>query len=235
MYDIITNMDNGNPSSINNSILDSKYLRLFKIKKFIVLNELNFYEKFKKLNKPINKNYFQGVLVKDFDIKKIRENLDKIIFSVFDEECCKYNEIDVVISDEIIGYKSFKEIKANYISYAFNFSELTNVNTINRIKKISIMQKNFKLIKKYHINYIIGSFANNIFKFKPYYSLFSFGKILGMSDEEAKNAITKNYEKIFNKFAKRNSMFYITDGLEIVKFLSEDKEKKFKKKKFGYY
>jgi len=226
MYDIITTKE------ILNSNFNSIYNK--KIRQFLLLNDINFYEQNKHQNDhDLNKKFTLAVFFPTFNISKIRENLDKIICCMNDDECYKYNEVDVILSEDIILYKSFREMHKNCISYAFNFSELLNLRTSQRIKKISIMRKNFKLVKKYKVNYIIGSFAKNVFEFRSYYALFSFGKILGMNDEEAYNAISKNYEKILNKFKKRNDKFYIMDGFKVIKF--SDKEKNFKKKKYGYY
>lgn len=226
-YDIITD----NITAEENSKLENFELiiRQKKKVKFLLLKDINFYA-----NSKIDKKFIPGILFPKFDISKIRKNLDKIVFCNADENCFKYNEIDIIISGDILPWKSLKEMQKNYISYAFNFSEILNLTQSQRIKKLSIMQKNLRLLQKYKVNYIIGSFAKNVFEIKTQYSLFSYGKVIGMNDEEAKNAITENYEKILSKFRKRNDKFYITDGLRVIK-LSPEEEKNFVKKMYGYY
>ncbi|MFN3528152.1 MAG: RNase P subunit p30 family protein, partial [Candidatus Altarchaeaceae archaeon] len=193
-----------------------------KIKNFFVIKENEI--------KLEGKKFVPCVLFEKFNLSKIRKNLDKIILCNAEEEAYKHNEVDIIVSEDILEWKLLKEMEKNYVSYAFNFSQLLNLSQNQILKNISIMQKNFKLLKKYNVNYVIGSFAKNIFEFKTSFALLSYGKSIGMSDEEARNAITKNYEKILNKFKKRNDKFYITEGFRIIKLNNE-----FKKKMYGYY
>lgn len=189
----------------------------------------------------------KGLMFEKFSIENIRKNLDKIIFydvaesrdknnkgvnkNIDSNEVSKYNEIDVIVGSEIMDTLTFKNMNKNFISLAFNFSEIFNRKWVQRAKKISIMKKNFKLAKKYKVNCIVSTFAGNIFEYKSAETLMAFGKILGMSNEESRNSISKNFENIMRKFNARNDEKILTDGLEVLKFGSVKK----KKKKYGYF
>jgi len=178
-----------------------------------------------------------GLLFEKFSIGDIRKNLSRIIFckSTNDKnELTKYNEIDVITdiaSSEIMTQILCKNMHKNFISLAFDFSEILNSWGMQRVKKLAIMKKNFQLVKKYKVNYIISTFASNIFEYKPTAALRAFGKILGMNDEESRNAVSKNFDNIVKKFNDRNDENLLTDGLKVLKFGSIKKEKK----KYGYY
>lgn len=179
-----------------------------------------------------------GLMFEKFSIENIRRNFAYIIFcditSSKDSEISditKYNEIDVIVGNRIMDKVAFKNMNKNFVSLAFNFSEILNCHKLQRARKLAIMKKNFQMAKKYKVNYIVSTFASSIFEYKPAETLLAFGKILGMSDMESKNAISKNYENIIKKFKNRNDESLLTDGLKILKF----GEVKRKKKKYGYY
>ncbi len=181
----------------------------------------------------------KGFVFEKFSIESIRKNPARLIFcsitnskdSKILNELTKYNEIDVIIANEIMDKVVFKNMNKNFISLAFGFSEILNCWGMQRVKKLAIMKKNFQMVKKYGINYIISTFAGNIFEYKPTETLTAFGKILGMSDSESRNAVSKNYENIMKKFNDRNDENLLTDGLQVLKFGAVKKEKK----KYGYY
>jgi len=170
-----------------------------------------------------------------FNIKDVRKNLDKIIFCSGSNKSLHkismHNEVDVIKTNELLDETICKFANKNYISYAFDFSEVLNVKGMQRVKAIGIMRKNFLMVKKYKVNFIISTFAGSIFEYKPYAVLISFGKILGMSDEESRNAVSKNFENLIRKFNNRNDENLLTDGLYVIKFGEIKKEKK----KYGYY
>ncbi len=186
-----------------------------------------------------NEEILSGLLFEKFSIENIRRNPARLIFcnitdskdSKILNELTKYNEIDVIIANEIIDKVVFKNMNKNFISLAFGFSEILNCWGMQRVKKLAIMKKNFLLAKRSKVNYIISTFAGNIFEYKPAETLTAFGKILGMSDKESRDAVSKNFENIIKKFNDRNDECLLTDGLRVLKFGEVKREKK----KYGYY
>lgn len=215
-----------------------KETRFILIKKF-EKKEIQKENKDKGENKENKEEILKGLMFENFSIKDIRKNLDYIIFCSTNRsnniktlnKLTEYNEVDVIAANEIMDRVAFKNMNKNYISIAFNFSEILNAYGIQRVKKLGIMKKNLQMAKKYNVNYIVSTFASNIFEYKPAEVLISFGRILGMNDEESRNAVSKNYENIIRKFRNRNNENLLTDGLEVIKF----GEIKKKKKKYGYY
>ncbi len=200
------------------------------------------FENKEKTNESIEGNkeeILKGLVFEKFSIESIRKNPARLIFcsitnskdSKILNELTKYNEIDVIIANEIMDKVVFKNMNKNFISIAFGFSEILNCCGMQRVKKLAIMKKNFQMVKKYGINYIVSTFAGNIFEYKPTETLMAFGKILGMSNWESRNAVSKNYENIMKKFNDRNDENLLTDGLRVLKFGDVKREKK----KYGYY
>jgi len=196
------------------------------------------------------KKILSGLMFEKFSIENIRRNPDKIIFcgitsskdikskdskdnkdSKDSKEMSKYNEIDVIIVSEIMDKTLCKNMCKNFISLAFSFSEILNSGGMQRVKKLAIMKKNFLMAKKYKINYIVSTFAGSISEYRPAETLIAFGKILGMSNEESRNAVSKNFENIIKKFNDRNDENLLTDGLRVLKFGEVWREKK----KYGYH
>ncbi len=186
-----------------------------------------------------NEEILNGLMFEKFSIENIRRNPARLIFcNITDSkdlkisnELTKYNEVEVIIANEIMDKVVFKNMNKNFISLAFGFSEILNCWGMQRVKKLAIMKKNFLMAKKYKVNYIVSTFAGNIFEYKPAETLLAFGKILGMSDKESRNAVSKNYENIIKKFNDRNDENLLTDGLRVLRFGDVKREKK----KYGYY
>jgi len=207
--------------------------------RFIVLEKFENKEKTNEGIKEDKEEILKGLMFEKFSIESIRKNLARLIFccitnskdSKILNELTKYNEIDVIIANEIMDKVVFKNMNKNFISIAFSFSEILNCWGMQRVKKLAIMKKNFQMAKKYGVNYIVSTFAGNIFEYKPTETLTSFGRALGMSDEESRNAVSKNYENIIKKFNDRNDENLLTDGLQVLKFGKVKREKK----KYGYY
>ncbi|MDI6729945.1 MAG: RNase P subunit p30 family protein [Candidatus Altarchaeum sp.] len=207
--------------------------------RIIVMEKFENKEKGNENTEENKEEILKGLVFEKFSIESIRKNPARIIFcnitnskdSKILNELAKYNEIDVIIANEIMDKVVFKNMNKNFISLAFGFSEILNCWGMQRVKKLAIMKKNFQMVKKYGINYIVSTFASNIFEYKPAETLMAFGKILGMSDDESRNAVSKNFENILKKFNDRNDENLLTDGLRVLKFGDVKKEKK----KYGYY
>lgn len=162
--------------------------------------------------------------------------LDKIVFSSLNRELSKLTEVDVFTvnfesKENRLDYITAKNMAKNGIALEFRFSDILNSTWGARVKVMSVMRLNLAAARKYKIPFIITSGASTPLELRCPKALISIGKVLGMSEEESRDAITKNPEKIINKVKDRNDDSVIMAGLKIIKFGKTKKEKK----KFGYY
>lgn len=175
----------------------------------------------------------KGVEISHEDPRKF---LDKIIFTNLNRELSKLTEVDVFTvnfesKENRLDYITAKNMAENGIALEFRFSDILNSTWSTRVKIMNIMRLNLITARKYKVPFIITSGALTPLELRHPKALISIGKVLGMSEEESKDAVTKNPEKIINKVKDRNDDSVIMSGLKIVKFGKIKKEKK----KFGYY
>ena len=86
-----------------------------------------------------------------------------------------------------------KIAKKNEIAIGFNFNEV--LISKNRHLILGKMMQNVKLCRKYKVNMIIISGANDEMEMKMPKDLISFGKTIGKTAEEAKKALNFKKEK----------------------------------------
>ena len=72
---------------------------------------------------------------------------------------------------------------------AFSFSSLLNSKGMLRAQIIGKMAQNVKFCRKYKVKTIIASFAKSPYQMRSSQDLASFGEIIGMHPQEAKNAL----------------------------------------------
>lgn len=176
---------------------------------------------------------FRGIEIINDEPRKF---LNNITFCSLNRDLSKLNEADIFTlnfdsKENRLDYITAKNMAKNCIALEFRFKDLLNSTWGTRVKVMNIMRQNFIVAKKYKIPYIITSGASTPLELRCPEALTSVGKALGMSEEESKDAITKNPEKIINKVKDRNDDSVIMSGLKIIKFGKIKKEKK----KFGYY
>ena len=125
-----------------------------------------------------------------------------------------------------------KLLKEKGIALELNFSDFLNSYGMARAQRIGRARQNILLARKYKILLIITSGAKDIYGMRAPRELISFGKILGMTDGEAKNALEKNPLVIIKKSADRKNPDKLLTGLEVVNW---GKQKKAVKKPHGFY
>ncbi len=103
----------------------------------------------------------------------------------------------------------------NDIIIGFNFSLVLDSSDFLRAEVLSRMRQNVRLCRKFKVKMMISTFAADAYSLRGWFELFSFGKLIGMTDLEAKNALNAVNERIeFNKFKKSSK--YVCEGVEVV-------------------
>ncbi len=75
------------------------------------------------------------------------------------------------------------------ITVGFSFSSILNAHGIKRGMLLGRMKQNVHLCRKYKVQAAIASFAESPYQMRSPKDLISFGAILGMTPEEAKNSL----------------------------------------------
>lgn len=188
------------------------------------------------ISENIKKNAISALKFSDFIIANCRDEKTKI-------EASKCWEVDILyqsinFKDNIDQRNSGIDstiatlLSERGIALEINFSEFLNSYGFVRAQKIGKVRQNILIARKYKTPIIITSGAKSIYEMRTPRELMSFGKILGMSDGEAKNALEKNPLMLIEKSNNRKDPKKILKGLEILKFGNEDKVIK---KMHGFY
>ncbi|MBT4334699.1 hypothetical protein HOD61_02685 [archaeon] len=76
--------------------------------------------------------------------------------------------------------------KSNGVSIGINFSDLLNSNGKERTIRLGRIIQNVKICKKFGVNMVIGTFANNKYELRSNDCLKSFAKVIGMNNSDVK-------------------------------------------------
>ena len=216
-----------------------------------MLSELkNLKENFKDLE------IFSGIVIHENIRANSRRYLDKVDFIFVDptksenpekvvREASKSWEVDILSRVECYPKRDFmkqrnsgidaiiaKLLAEKKIGLEFNFSNILNTSGKKRALLLGRMKQNVRLARKYKMLSIITSGASNRWEIRNPHDLVSFGRVLRMTDQEAKEAVFKNPVEILEKIKRRNDPNILLQGLEVVKWGSE---KPRKKRKYGWY
>ncbi|HLC56673.1 MAG TPA: RNase P subunit p30 family protein [Candidatus Nanoarchaeia archaeon] len=144
----------------------------------------------------------------ELDILKIRFNnkirkgeLNIIESNGDNRKLLENKDLDVLVSPEKNAGKDFMHYRnsglnqvlceiarKNNMAIGFSFNEV--LNSKERGKLLGRMMLNVRLCRKYKVKMLIGSFARNEFELRSFDSLITFGKIIGMNEKEARNALS---------------------------------------------
>jgi len=154
-------------------------------------------------------------------------------------------EVDILAHPEISTGKDFmnqknsgidhiiaKLLKEKVIAIEINFSELLNASAALRAQKIGRICQNIILARKYGVPIIITSGAKSKYELRSPKDLLSLGKLIGMSDLEAKKSLEENPLKILKKSKDRKNPNILLKGLEVLNWGNQEKRKK---KMYGFY
>jgi len=103
--------------------------------------------------------------------------------------------------------------KKNDIAIGFNFNEVLVSKGMKRAEIIGRMMQNVRLCRKYKLKMVLGSFAWNKWQMRSRNDLISFGIILGMHQNEAKNSLQAVNDIIGEKREKQN---ILVEGVKIL-------------------
>jgi len=135
----------------------------------------------------------------------------------------KNSGIDHIIAKLLTDHKTALEI---------NFSGILNSYGVIRAQMMGRMSQNIKLARKYNCLSILASSARDVYGMRSSRELVSIGKALGMTEQEARDSVSKNPEKIIQKSLDRKNPNVITTGLEVICW---GEQKPREKKMFGRY
>ena len=124
------------------------------------------------------------------DIKTIREKIEGARFKLF-------FSLEAHSEPDFIHHRNSKmnQVFANIASekdkiIAFDFNAILNSLGIVRARYLGRMMLNVSLCRKYKVKMCLASFAKSPFEMRAPMDLMSFGRILGMSGEEVRNAFS---------------------------------------------
>jgi len=101
------------------------------------------------------------------------------------------NKNSVKFLDTGLNHVICKIAAEKNIAIGFSFSSL--LNSDNTALTLAKFRYNVKLCRKYKTKIIIGSFAKNMFEMRAPKDLIAFGRVIGLDEKEAKEAL--NFRK----------------------------------------
>lgn len=148
-------------------------------------------------------------------------------------------EVDMIGSAELHGEKDFmhqansgidlviaKSAADNNIAVEFNFSNVLNSSGRTRAQLIARMAQNVRLCRKAHCLMLLTSGSKDPFESRGPTQLKAFGRVIGMTDSEAEDAITKNPSEILARQNDRLDPNALLAGLRVIEWGSKQKKKR---------
>gem|GEM_PF-396170 len=194
--------------------------------------------------------FIGGILNGSGDARKESRKVLKDADIVLVDTCENNNapktwEVDVLCRPEHSARRDFMDQKDSGIDHVMaklmaercigmeiNFADILNSSGVKRAMIMGRMRQNVHLARKYDAPVIITSNARNQWEMRAPGELVAIGKALGMTDREAKNALSKNPRKIIKKADDRKNPDVIMRGLEVVKW---GQLKPCEKRMWGWY
>jgi RNase P/RNase MRP subunit p30 len=153
-------------------------------------------------------------------------------------------EIDLIGSPEVHSDKDFMHQVNSGIDYViarscaekgiaieFCFANVLNSHGRRRANILARMAQNVKICRDTDCDMIITSGATEKYGLRAPRDLIAFGTILGMSLNEAQNALSLNPQKVLKRAEDRANPNIILKGLEVKVWASKQKEKRI----YGWY
>ncbi len=97
------------------------------------------------------------------------------------------NKNSVKFLDTGLNHVICKIATDRIIAIGISFSSLLNSENVSLT--LTKLRYNIKLCKKYKTKIIIGSFAENMFEMRSMKDLMAFGRVIGLNEKEAKEAL----------------------------------------------
>lgn len=131
-----------------------------------------------------------------------------------DSNAFEDKRIDLVVSLERSSGRDFmhyrnsglnqvlcKLAKRNNIAIGFNFNDI-----LKDKPNMGRMIQNIRLCRKYKVRMVLASFASNVYEMRNPKDLMSFGISLGMTEKDAKDAVSVNIREVIKKSQDKGSI-----------------------------
>tara|TARA_Y100000310_G_scaffold345665_1_gene467969 strand:- start:25741 stop:26310 length:570 start_codon:yes stop_codon:yes gene_type:complete len=162
-------------------------------------------------------------ITNESQLRKLNGNLIVIEGGKLNREILSKKNVDILLSPEKDRKEDFlhhrnsglnhilcKIAHKNKIAIGFSFNEILKSKEIERAKILGRMKQNIKLCRKYKVNMVVGSFANNKYEMRSLNDLKSFSRVLGMNTLEVKKAFS------LIKDVFKNKQGYISEGIKVL-------------------
>jgi len=156
-------------------------------------------------------------------LRKLKNDLNIVEGGKFNREVLSTKNIDILVSPEKNRKEDFlhhrnsglnhilcKLANKNKIAIGFSFNEVLKSKNVDRAKILGRMRQNIKLCRKYKVNMIIASFANDKYEMRSLNDLKSFSRVIGMSSLETKKIFT-----LVSDILKRKKE-YVVEGIKVL-------------------
>ncbi len=154
-------------------------------------------------------------------------------------------EVDILCHPEKLAEKDFMKQKNSGVDHVmaklmaerlialeFNFSEILNSYGMLRSHVLGRMRQNVMLARKYKALMILTSGAQDKWELRAPGELIAIGKAIGMTQIEAKLAVSENPSRLLKKSKDRKDPNIILKGLDVVEW---GDQKPREKRMYGWY
>jgi ribonuclease P/MRP protein subunit RPP1 len=181
--------------------------------------------------------------------RDVLSHADLILVEGVNEETCRAAaecwEVDIVCHPEKltdrdpmrqknsgVDHVMAKMMSERLIAMEFNFSELLNSYGMLRSQILGRMRQNVMLARKYNTPMILTSGAHSMWELRSPGELTAIGKAIGMTQQEAKTAVSENPSILIRKSRDRKNPSILLKGLEVVEWGNQKPQKK---RMYGWY
>ncbi|WP_338098380.1 RNase P subunit p30 family protein [Methanolapillus ohkumae] len=112
----------------------------------------------------------------------------------------------------------------NHIAFGFDFYPFLQTRGLKRSRIFSGVMEMIPVLQKYDVPIILFSGAPAVYDLRGMYELIAFGQLLGLSEADAKKAVTDFPQKIIEERRKILSGKKLSNGVEIVEFMNNNSD-----------
>lgn len=142
--------------------------------------------------------------------RDIRKNIEIISAIREDREAVETAEVDIVFPGEM-NYIMVRLAKKNQVAVGFDFHPLLHSSGKGRGRLLGDYLQTARLVRKYKAPFLLTSGAKSEWELRSPSELVAFGKVLGFSEADAKEALSG---KILERNRKRLGKGWVMPGVE---------------------
>ncbi|MFH1054994.1 MAG: RNase P subunit p30 family protein [Candidatus Altiarchaeota archaeon] len=220
---------------------------------FCAVNEYRNHSDFRKFAEEAEKHdTLAGALITSEPTKNARTALDFADLTIVDgrtEDVCREAsecyDVDLIVNPEaneerdLIRQRSsgLDDIMAAFmaergIGYLVNIGNILHATGVRRAQTVGRVAQNLRLAKRYGVNVVLSCGARNSFDVRTPQDIILFAANLGLSEGEARNAVTKNPQHYVDRAADRNNPDVLMSGLRVLSWGQAERKQK---RKYGWY